>query len=475
MKRLARFLLPDTVVVRAVTVLLLALLVVNAVGYMTYRMGIDAIIGAARERELAERISSIAKAVNELPSAAERDRAAHALSTLTLEVHWAHTAPMIENPEPDAMCRSLAERLKTLLVRNSSALAVGYVPHSDRGLGATGALSRPEGAPVSELGDTSYNLQVSVRLDDNSWLWFLSYVPGTAPYISWSALLVPLYMCVAIILIAVLSLRWVTRPLRLFADAAGKFNLDVEAQKVPEFGPVELRTAARAMNSMLERIQLLVRERTAALAALSHDLRTPITRIQLRNELTEDDTLRGATEADLAEMNEMIQSTLEYLRVGAGNMPRRAIDVGAMLHTICDEQADIGHDVALNAPPNILVSGSPNIIKRALTNVIGNACKYADKVRVDLTTSPGYMQVTVRDEGPGIPEQDLERVFEPFYRVESSRSRTTGGTGLGLTIARKVIEGHSGSVTLTNRPAGGLEVVVSLPLCSVPNCAPLVK
>ena len=471
MMRLVRFLTPDTVVARAVTVLLLALLVVNAVGYMTYRMGIDAIIGAARERELAARISSITKAVNELPTASERDRAAHALSTLTLEVHWAHVAPTIDNPEPDAMCRSLSERLKKLLPRNSSALIVGYVPHSDHRQGDGSAVSNQ----ISNLGDSSYNLQISARLDDGSWLWFLSYVPGTAPYISWSALLVPLYMCVAIILIAVLSLRWVTRPLRLFADAAGKFNIDAEAQKVPEFGPVELRTASRAMNSMLERIQLLVRERTAALAALSHDLRTPITRIQLRNELTEDDTLRTATEADLAEMNEMIQSTLEYLRVGAGNMPRRAIDIGAMLHTICDEQADIGHDVALNAPPGILMSGSPNIIKRALTNVIANACKYGEKVKVDLTTTGGHMQVTVRDEGPGIPEQDLERVFEPFYRVESSRSRTTGGTGLGLTIARKVIEGHGGLVTLTNRPTGGLEVVVSMPLCSMPVTAAMVK
>lgn len=469
MRRVFKLLMPDTVVARAVAVLLLALIVVNAVGYMTYRMGIDAIIGAARERELAERVSSITKAVSELPSAPERDRAAHALSTLTLEVHWAPAAPAIENVEPDALCRSLSERLKKLLPRNSSALVVGYVPHNDhRQADGTTTLTG-----LSAANDLSYNLQVSVPLSDGSWLWFLSYLPGTTPYISWSALLVPLYMCVSIILIAVLSLRWVTQPLRLFAEAAGKFNIDAEPQKVPESGPLELRSAARAMNTMLERIQTLVRERTAAVAALSHDLRTPITRIQLRNELTEDDTLRTATEVDLAEMNEMIQSTIEYLRVGAVNMPRRPIDIASMLHTICDEQADIGHDVALDAPPGILISGHASIIKRALTNVIGNACKYGDKVRVDASIIHKDVQIAVRDEGPGIPEHDLERVFEPFYRVESSRSRTTGGSGLGLTIARKVVEGHGGTVTLSNRPTGGLEVLVRFPLCLLPNCSPL--
>lgn len=470
MRRFFSSLMPDTVVARAVAVLLLALIVVNAVGYMTYRMGIDAIIGAARERELAERISSITKAINELPSAPERDRAAHALSTLTLEVHWAPAAPTIENVEPDALCRSLSDRLKKLLPRNSSALVVGYVPHNDHRL-ADGR-NAASVTPVNMTGE-SYNLQVSVPLSDGSWLWFLSYLPGTAPYISWSALLVPLYMCVSIILIAVLALRWVTRPLRLFADAAGKFNIDAEPEKVPESGPVELRSAARAMNTMLERIQTLVRERTAAVAALSHDLRTPITRIQLRNELNDDDALRNATEVDLAEMNEMIQSTIEYLRVGAVNMPRRPIDIASMLHTICDEQADVGHDVALDAPPGLLISGHASIIKRALINVIGNACKYGDKVRVDASIVHDDVQIAVRDEGPGIPEHDLERVFEPFYRVESSRSRTTGGSGLGLTIARKVVEGHGGTVTLANRPKGGLEVLVRFPLCKLVYCPPL--
>ncbi|MDF2117908.1 ATP-binding protein [Roseiarcaceae bacterium H3SJ34-1] len=447
MKRMLATIMPDTVVTRAVTVLVVALLVLNAIGYLTYRVGVDAIVSAARERELAERISSITEAIRVLPSAAERDRAAHALATPTLEVHWAQSAPVTDSVSLDEDVRLLIERLRVSLKLDATALVAGYTKYG----------TTPQG------GDKSHILQVSVRLDDKSWLWFLSHASGTLPHLSWSSLLIPMFMCASIILIAVLSLRWVTRPLRLFAKAAEEFSLDAKSEKLTETGPKELRAAARALNTMLERIGLLVRERTQALAALSHDLRTPITRIQLRNELTDDTATRSATEADLAEMDSMVQSTLDYLRSGGTQTEAvQMVDIVSILHTICDDLADLAHDVELTAPSSALLQAGPVSIKRALSNVIGNACKYGERVRVVVAANRS-IKIIVNDDGPGIPPEELSHVFEPFYRVEASRSRTTGGSGLGLTIARNIVVAHQGSIEIENRPAGGLQVRITLP------------
>lgn len=449
MKRPLASIMPDTVVARAVAVLVVALLIISAIGYLTYRVGIESIVSAARERELAERISSIAQAITVLPSAVEKDRAAHALSTPTLEVHWASAAPPVDTATLDEADRSTMQRLRSSLKLDNNALDVGYAYYNDT---------------QQIAGNKPHILQISVKLGDESWLWFLSHASGTAPHLTWSSLLIPIFMCASIILIAVLSLRWVTRPLRLFADAAEKFSLDAKSEMLTEGGPIELRTAARAMNTMLGRIGILVRERTQALAALSHDLRTPITRIQLRTELLEDEAFRSATEADLAEMDSMIQSTLDYLRSGGvQNEPMQMIDVVSILHTICNEQFDLGHDVGLNAPSELLLKASPIAIKRAFSNVIGNACKYGKTVRVVVEIKRDAL-ITVTDEGPGIPPEELSRVFEPFYRADTSRSRTTGGSGLGLTIARNIVVAHGGKIDVTNRHRGGLKALVTLPL-----------
>jgi signal transduction histidine kinase len=274
---------------------------------------------------------------------------------------------------------------------------------------------------------------------------------------------------VAIVVVAVLLLRWATRPLRDLAVAAERFSLDQTPQPLDETGPAEVRRAARAFNTMRERIQRLVSERMQALAAVSHDLRTPITRLRLRSELMEDEATRDLVDADLAEMEGMIDSTLEFLRGGVSSEAIRPIDIVSVIETIVDDHADQGRAVSLSGTGHGRVLGRLLALKRAFWNVVGNAVKYGSHVTVMVDETPAGFAITVEDDGPGIPDGDMERVFQPFVRLEESRGRETGGSGLGLTIARAVVLAHGGEIALANRPEGGLRVTITLPRLAQPE------
>jgi len=304
---------------------------------------------------------------------------------------------------------------------------------------------------------------VSVRLDDGTWVNFSSSALGAAQHADWSVLAVTICFGVGIVVVAVLLLRWATRPLRDLAIAAERFSLDQTPLPLDETGPAEVRRAARAFNTMRERIQRLVTERMQALAAVSHDLRTPITRLRLRSELLDDEATRDLIDADLSEMEGMIDSTLEFLRGGVSSEAIRPIDIVSVVETIVDEQADQGKRITLDGLGYGRVLGRLLALKRAFWNIIGNAVKYADLAIVEITETSDSLSITVDDNGPGIAAADMERVFQPFVRLEESRGRKTGGSGLGLTIALAVIRSHGGDITLANRATGGLRVTITLP------------
>jgi len=264
------------------------------------------------------------------------------------------------------------------------------------------------------------------------------------------------------------SVRSLTAPFRVLARAAERLGVDVYAPPLPEKGPREVRNAAHAFNGMQERIRKLVAGRTEMLAAVSHDLRTPITRLRLRADFVEDKEQREKMFRDLDEMEAMISSTLAFLGEEARTEETRVVDVAAMLDTICDEMADSGLDVrsASEVGPAPLRC-RPLALKRAFTNLIDNAVKYGGKARVLLNAAPAELAIDIEDPGPGIPEREQERVFSPFYRIESSRSRGTGGAGLGLTVARAAIRSHGGEIELANLPEGGFRVSVKLPRLAV--------
>jgi signal transduction histidine kinase len=303
----------------------------------------------------------------------------------------------------------------------------------------------------------------AVHLADGSWLTFTAPAPDLVPVPIHASLASLSAMALGIVLASALVVRWITRPLRRLAEAAETFGRGGTPVPVPEDGPREVRDAARTFNAMQARIHRLVTDRTQALAAVSHDLRTPIQRLRLRAGFMEDAEAQHATDADLDEMESMVEATLAYLRGETETEAPRPADLAAILRTLCDDAADRGEGVSYAGPDHVRLRLRPVAIKRTFTNLIENAVKYGGGARVHLADRPDAATVRVEDDGPGIPEEALEAVFEPFQRLEASRNRSTGGTGLGLTIARRVVQGHGGTLSLVNRPAGGLAAIVRLP------------
>jgi signal transduction histidine kinase len=221
--------------------------------------------------------------------------------------------------------------------------------------------------------------------------------------------------------------------------------------------------AARAFNTMQSRLAAYLRERTQVLAAMSHDLKTPITRLRLRAELLEDAQLREKFGNDLQEMEAMVSSALDFLRGMDNGEAVQPVDVNALLESLQADLRETGGAVTVEGRAAAPYPGRSQALKRCLANLLENAIKYGQSARVIVEDGAAALQIRILDEGPGLPPEQIGKVFEPFYRVEASRNRDTGGTGLGLAIAKNVAELHGGSITLRNRPEGGLAAVLTLP------------
>lgn len=300
------------------------------------------------------------------------------------------------------------------------------------------------------------------------WLTVTTVLHPPAPWRSpgfASAFIVMMLLGAVVITLAVKQLLI---PVKTLAQAAEAFGRDVaNAKPLPETGPSEIVTAARAFNTMAARIRRFVEDRTFLLTAIGHDLRTPITRLKLRAEYMEDDEQRAKMLADLDEMEAMVAATLAFGKDITTTEPITKLDLASLLRTVVDETADLNPDHAAELDyqglQHFAINARPLALKRAFTNLIVNAVKYGDAARVRLSASPkGGIVVEIEDNGPGIPEYEAERVFEPFRRLETSRNRETGGSGLGLSIARNIIRAHGGDITLANL-ATGLRVTVTLP------------
>ncbi|ATE60759.1 ATP-binding protein [Thauera sinica] len=264
-------------------------------------------------------------------------------------------------------------------------------------------------------------------------------------------------------LLAWIAVRLATRPLSRMAAAARAIGEDPERAPMDTAGPTEVAQAAVAFNQMQQRIREHVAERTRILAAISHDLQTPITRLRLRAEMVDDDTLRARIQSDLDAMQALVREGLDYARSLDERQPAQPIDLEGLLSALRADAEDMGWEVSLAGSARHACPGQPTALRRALWNLIENGVKFGQRVAIALRESADGFEIRIRDNGPGLPESELEKVFEPFYRTESSRSRETGGTGLGLAIARNLLRAQRGDVRLRNHPEGGLEAVVTLP------------
>jgi signal transduction histidine kinase len=244
------------------------------------------------------------------------------------------------------------------------------------------------------------------------------------------------------------------------AEAVGK---GAKVPPLPERGARELRNATRAFNTMQERLHRYLDSRTRVLAAMSHDLRTPLTRLRLRAEAIDDAVTRERMTADLDEMSVMVTGALSLFKGLNDTEAAAPVRIDDLLTSLRKEFAELGGEVDVSGTSTVPLLAKPNALKRCLSNLLHNAIKYGQRAHVTMADTGSHLQICIRDEGPGIPDDQLEQVFEPFYRLESSRSRDTGGTGLGLCIARDIAEAHGGSIQLRNHPDGGLQATLTLP------------
>jgi signal transduction histidine kinase len=307
------------------------------------------------------------------------------------------------------------------------------------------------------------DLQVAIPLADGQWLSFATALPESGPSFSGQFLLSMGLMAAIILVVSVWAVRRVTAPLASLSAAAERLGNDLNAPPVPEAGTVETRQASRAFNAMQARLRALVENRMRMLAAISHDLRTPLTLVRLRAENIPDAPERDKMLATIAEMDAMIAATLQFARDEAAGEPRRRTDVSALLASLVHDMADTGLPITMQAAQPIICECQPSALKRALSNLLDNAVKYGKRAHAAIQSIRQGVEITIDDDGPGIAEEELARVFQPFYRVEGSRNRETGGVGLGLAIALSVVQAHGGQLTLSNRPEGGLRARVTLP------------
>ncbi|MGC4015220.1 MAG: ATP-binding protein [Luteolibacter sp.] len=263
--------------------------------------------------------------------------------------------------------------------------------------------------------------------------------------------------------IAIWTARRIGRPLRHLTIAAERLGRGEEIVPVPEAGADDIRHTAEAFNRMQSRLRRFVEDRTRMIAAISHDLRTPITSLRLRAEFVADPETRDPIIATLDEMQAMTEAALAFSKGEATTEAARNIDLSALLESLCDDLGALGMNVTFEEGDPIPWRCRPDSLRRAVRNVIENAVRYGERARVKLEHVPGALHILVEDDGPGMAEEDFEKVFAPFVRLESSRNRDTGGVGLGLAIARSIARSHGGDITLANHEKGGLQVTISLP------------
>jgi signal transduction histidine kinase len=304
---------------------------------------------------------------------------------------------------------------------------------------------------------------LQVRLSDGSWLRFHSLAPSRVFSISPLLIFNWCLLLMAALLVSVVAAQMVIKPLRRLSEAADSFSRNLEAQPLHDSGPTEVRAAAQAFNRMHDRLATYLNSRKRMLMAMSHDLKTPLTRLRLRSELLEEGEVSERIKADLAEMEALVMSTLDYLRGSENSEAVAEVDARALVSAICEDHPVWMHKVSVEQGGPVVVRARPSLLRRALSNLIDNAIRYGESASVAFGNTPaGTIEMRISDRGPGIPEEHLQDVLKPFFRIDNSRNRATGGTGLGLAIAKEIIESAGGRVALYNRP-DGLDAVVELP------------
>jgi len=304
---------------------------------------------------------------------------------------------------------------------------------------------------------------IQVRLRDGTWVRFERRIPPEL--FDWPVeMLITLgILLVGVTALSLVAVRWIVQPLRELRRAADDLGKDIHRPPLAESGPIEVAETSHAFNTMQRRIARFVEDRSRILAAVSHDLKTPLTRIRLRADLLDDEELGERIRRDLDDMQTMVEATLDFMRGTDSREQARPIDLMALLESLCDDANESGGRVRLRGTVQGPYLGRPLALKRCIGNLLDNALRYGGEADIEARDCEAAVTVTIADPGPGIPPEAIDKVFEPFFRLEGSRGRDSGGTGLGLGIARNIARAHGGDLVLKNRSETGLIAELTLP------------
>jgi signal transduction histidine kinase len=478
--------LPKTLVMRTTLVLLAGLFVSNLVGLLIYTgersLALKTVVG----EDTAKRIAAVTRTIDGLAAPGRDDVACTQSGTgfavmLTSEPligisDYSGPARRVFSVLNDLLDQPGADRLRLASVRINEDSAI-LETFQDTLTGCTDSMAQMRGMQnmagmhvttgmmrIMQGWNNTGLLEVSYRLGDGNWVNFLTTPPQASQLWNRRFLLAFVVMAVIVTALSVWAVRRSTAPLDLFAQASERLGRDMNAPDMAEDGPREVSRAAQAFNDMQRRLRRLISDRTQMLAAVSHDLRTPVTRLRLRAEFIEDDEQREKMLNDLAQMEAMIAATLSFARLDSSDEARKTLDLAGLVQSVCDDASELGQQVTYQGPGRVSFCGRPLALRRVFDNLVDNAVKYGARAEVALVAESQSITITIRDNGPGIPPSEIDQVFKPFHRVESSRNRETGGVGLGLAVVRSIIRGHGGEVTLNNQENGGLCATVTLPL-----------
>ena len=461
---------------RFVAIMLLALALSQAISFVLFMDERGQALYRAAKAEFLSRSASVAQVLESTPPALRNDilRASNTgYSRFWVSRDFPSDAPRwreeaklrLADPLPSvaSLANPATEERAVLPVVTTAGMASAETtnlrPWTDMPAHAW-PLSRP--AKFLNLDDTN-GMGLAVQLKDGSWLntafskKMANGLLSSQSIISLAVTALVLSICAAFIA------RNMTRPMRRLAVAAEALGRGETLQPLPESGPTEIRQTAEAFNLMQARLQRFVEDRTRMLAAIGHDLRTPITSLRLRAEFVSDDETREKMLSTLDELKSMTEATLAFSREQAIAEDTRNVNLSALVESLCDDLVELGYHISFLDSPKIGYRCRADALKRAVRNLVENAVRYGERARVSVVSRPTAIEIIVEDDGPGIPTETMDRVFAPFFRIENSRNRETGGVGLGLSIARNVVRHHGGDVILSNT-GSGLRAVISLPV-----------
>lgn len=407
-------------------------------------------------RTLLDGISVVVQLVDAAP-AADRPHLVSASKTENYKLRW------FGGPR-DVAWFNAAEKRATMPKDDSFITMLDAELHRPRILiGPSHSIPAGANTPLGVSPDPDIHY-LAIRLSDGSWLVFEGNSKnwGLSPEARIALKFIG-FLLVSAAICALATIQ-ISQPIRRFAKEVHAAGVNTNCPPIQEMGPLELRELIAAFNGMQAKITAFVAYRTTMLAAISHDLRTPLTRMRLRGEYVADPVQRERLFADVHEMQAMIDGALAFFRGDGDEEPMRTFDLSGVLQTIVDDFSDQGIEVGYDERDHVVYAGRAIALKRAVTNLVENAVKYGTAPAITLMRDTSSVVVKVRDCGPGIPQEALEDVFEPFFRLDKSRHKARGGVGLGLTAARSILRNHGGDLVLRNHPEGGLEAVATLPL-----------